>query len=149
MLVHLGIGPGELFDRLTILELKHERVGDLAKRARVAAQLGELAAAVQADGRLLVAPGSETAICIEALRRINRGLWDVEAALREHERDQQFDDTFVALARSVYRLNDERAATKARIDALFGCPTGDVKDYDPRDARAAPRREPGRLADGC
>ena len=68
------------------------------------------------------------ALCGE-LKAVNRRLWDIEDALRAHERDGRFDGVFIELARSVYRENDRRAALKRRINELTGSEIVEEKSY--------------------
>ena len=63
------------------------------------------------------------------LRRVNEQLWEIEDSIREHERQQRFDAAFIALARAVYRTNDQRADLKRRINALVGSELVEEKSY--------------------
>lgn len=105
---------GELLDKITILEIKAERIAAPAARANVARELALLGAVADP-----VLPEPELAPLVEGLRRVNRALWEIEDALRAREAEARFDDGFVQLARSVYLRNDERAALKRRINALL------------------------------
>jgi hypothetical protein len=129
------ISPGELLDKLTILRMKAARFTDPAKRMNVARELALLEATwgaeVLAAGELR---GEE-----EALARVNAALWEVEDALREREAAQRFDAEFVALARSVYRHNDERAAIKRRVNLKLGSALIEEKSY--RGAASSARSE--------
>lgn len=114
--VLVPVSPGELIDRITILEIKAERVTDPDRRANVA---DALAAHVSARDRALPAPPALDALT-DALKAVNADLWAVEDDLRACEARGDFGAGFVALARSVYRLNDRRAALKREIDLLLG-----------------------------
>lgn len=116
---------GELFDKITILEIKAEKLTAQAALANVRREL-ELLSAV-ADGQL--SPGSRLAGLTDELRAVNRALWTIEDDIREKEARQEFDDAFIALARSVYRRNDERAAIKRRINDLLGSEIVEEKSY--------------------
>lgn len=118
--------PGDVLDRLTILDLKVARIADPARRRQAAAHRDGLRQAWSSHGLPPVTTLPEHA----ELARINGRLWAVEDALRAHEQAGAFGEDFVALARSVYRLNDARAAVKASLDAQLGAPFGDVKSYD-------------------
>ncbi|HEY8120695.1 MAG TPA: DUF6165 family protein [Myxococcota bacterium] len=122
------ISPGELLDKLTILRLKSERIAEPEKRANVERELALLEAVWRAQPRAEELRAEEA-----ALVRVNAALWDVEDALRALEAEQRFDAEFVALARSVYRHNDERAALKRRVSARLGSALIEEKSY------AAPR----------
>ncbi|MBS2016742.1 MAG: hypothetical protein JST00_27910 [Deltaproteobacteria bacterium] len=120
----IAISPGELFDRLTILRIKDERITDPAKLENVRREL-ELVASLAMSLTLDRACRS----AVEALHEVNAKLWDVEDALREAERANDFGPTFVGLARSVYRLNDERASLKKRINRSLGSSLVEEKSY--------------------
>jgi hypothetical protein len=78
----------------------------------------------------------EIAADAASLAEVNRALWQIEDALRAHEARQDFGPGFIALARSVYTTNDERARLKARLNDRFGSRVVEVKSYGPR-AKAA------------
>lgn len=119
------ISVGELFDKISILELKAEAIAEPAKLANVRREL----AALDALRRRSVAPLPELDALYGELCGINRRLWRIEDELRECERAGRFDDRFVALARSVYRENDRRAAVKRRINELTGSEIVEEKAY--------------------
>jgi hypothetical protein len=125
--IPVAIAPGELLDKITILEIKAARIDDPAKLAHVR---NELAALVAARDRALAADELEPlAGLIAELRAANAALWDAEDALRRCERDGDFGADFVALARSVYRTNDQRAALKRQINELLGSELFEEKHY--------------------
>ena len=119
------ISVGELFDKISILELKERAITDPARRANVVRER----AALEAVCRREVAPTPELAALHGELRAVNRALWEVEDALRAHERDGAFGADFVELARSVYRNNDRRAHIKRRINELTGSDIVEEKSY--------------------
>lgn len=125
--VTIEVSPGELIDKITILEIKAERIADAAKLGNVLAELEVLrsarAASVAGDPRLDRLAG--------ALRQVNEALWEVEDALRDCERAGEFGPRFVGLARSVYLTNDRRAALKREINALLGSRLVEEKSYRP------------------
>lgn len=123
--LRIPISPGELLDKLTILRLKAVRIADPAKRANVARELELLEAIWRSEVPAAGGLREEEA----ALARVNAALWDVEDALREREAAARFDAEFVALARSVYRHNDERAAIKRRVNAKLGSALVEEKSY--------------------
>jgi hypothetical protein len=130
--LRVPISPGELLDKLTILRLKAARIADAEKRANVARELATLEAIWRAE----VPQRAELRGEEEALARVNAALWEVEDALREREAAGRFDGEFVALARSVYRHNDERAAIKRRVNLALGSALVEEKSY-----RGAPQRD--------
>jgi hypothetical protein len=107
---------GEVVDRLVILGIKLDHVKDGRSRTAVAA-LRDALARTWDDAGL---PPWSTLPEHAALVEVNAALWDVEDTLREHELRADFGPTFVEHARSVYRLNDRRAALKADIDRMLG-----------------------------
>jgi hypothetical protein len=118
------ISWGELLDKITILEIKRERIGGSEAQAHVVTELEMLeAVATKITAIEGVAP------LFKRLKRINTVLWDVEDAIREQEEDARFGPRFVALARSVYKTNDERAAIKREINLLLGSELIEEKSY--------------------
>ena len=126
MTIQVPVSVGELLDKLTILAIKLERIDDPAKLVNIAREHAALEAVVQAER--LRAPEGVTALEQE-LRAVNEQLWRIEDEIREHERQQRFDDGFIALARAVYRTNDQRAALKGRLNALTGSELVEEKSY--------------------
>jgi hypothetical protein len=116
---------GELIDKIAILEIKVQRLRRPEARASAARQLAALQAACAG------AASPELDRLATALRRVNLRLWDIEDAIREKEARQDFGPDFVALARSVYRSNDERARLKREIDRLLGSDLTEEKQYTP------------------
>ena len=114
--MRVEVALGDVVDRVTILRIKALRLRDEARIANVRA---ELAALEQAWGAEAL-PAMETLPQWARLVVVNEGLWDVEDALREHEGRGDFGRAFVELARSVYQLNDERAALKRQINLELG-----------------------------
>jgi hypothetical protein len=121
---------GELLDKITILQIKSERMTDAVKLANVRHELDLL---VSAADRQLVRPAGLDEL-VAALRQVNERLWDIEDAIRLREREQDFGAGFVALARSVYQANDRRAALKHRINILMGSQVVEEKSYQPYEA---------------
>lgn len=122
MLVPCSIG--DALDRLTILEIKSERIEDRDKLRHVREELKAIESAVGDMARDARLTGPRA-----ALRDVNERLWDVEDGLRARERDNDFGEAFVALARSVYALNDARADIKREVNAVTGSDLVEVKSY--------------------
>jgi hypothetical protein len=123
----LPVSWGEVFDKLTILHIKAEKLTDPAKLANVHKERQEIEKVV---GDLSRFP-AELPGLIEALKAINAELWDVEDGKRDCERRQRFDEHFIALARKVYIGNDQRAALKRQINELLGSALVEEKSYQP------------------
>ncbi|MGY6553948.1 MAG: DUF6165 family protein [Wenzhouxiangella sp.] len=124
------VSPGELLDKLTILDIKAERIGDPAKLANVQRELGLL-------GQVWNQSGLETAAVRELraqLKLVNEKLWEIEDDIRDEERAGRFGARFIELARAVYVTNDERAAIKKMINQTLGSVIVEEKSY--RDYRA-------------
>lgn len=115
---------GELIDKITILEIKSERLSNEAARNNV---LDELRALSPIAAPALRVP--EIGILKKKLREVNGAIWEIEDAIREKERVGRFDDAFVAIARSVYRRNDERAAIKRNINEALKSELIEEKGY--------------------
>lgn len=127
MTVTIDVSPGELIDKITILQIKAERLNDPEKRRLVLYELELLEARQRASVPATSAIESKT----HRLREVNAALWDIEDEIRDCERAQDFGDRFVALARAVYRTNDRRAALKREINELLGSAINEVKAYAP------------------
>ena len=125
--VKVEISPGELIDRITILEIKAARINDEAKRANIGVELSELTAArrgaVPASARLAALTGE--------LSEVNGALWDIEDEIRALEAAGDFGPAFIELARAVYKTNDRRSAIKRKINELLGSRLIDEKSYTP------------------
>ena len=123
--IEVPISPGELIDKISILEIKSERIEDPEKLKNVVYALELLRAA-----RAKSLSDSDHLARLEAeLKKANEALWDIEDAIRACESAKDFGPRFVELARSVYLTNDRRAAAKKQIDRLFGSALTDEKSY--------------------
>jgi hypothetical protein len=125
MNILIEVSPGELIDKLTILEIKLELIKDESKRASVSREYALLKSAYQTA----IAENEQLQELTGTLKRINRELWDIEDSIRDEERAQRFDSRFIELARSVYRTNDRRAAVKRQINTLLNSPIPEEKSY--------------------
>jgi hypothetical protein len=123
--VGIEVAPGELIDKITILQIKAERLQDEVKRSNVRTELALLVARRQQEIRTSAVLADLSA----RLKQINEELWDVEDAIRECERAQEFGTRFVELARAVYQKNDARCAVKRQINELLGSALREEKSY--------------------
>lgn len=123
--VSVEISPGELIDKITILEIKARRLSDPGQKFNVTTELEALVRARDASLPAIEALDDLT----DRLREINEDLWAVEDDLRGCEARGDFGPGFVALARAVYQLNDGRAAVKRRINLLLGSRLMEEKSY--------------------
>jgi hypothetical protein len=119
------ISPGELIDKITILEIKSQRMTDAVKLANVLKELGMLTETWKVYAGAAIDIDAEW----KALRDVNEQLWDIEDRIRDKERDGLFDAQFIELARAVYVTNDERAAIKKRINTRLGSALVEEKSY--------------------
>ena len=123
--IHVPISPGELLDKITILEIKAARMTDAKKVANVRHELQLLQATWSASSYAKIDINAERA----ALKEINAKLWAIEDDIRDQERAQAFDARFIELARAVYVVNDERAAVKRTINDKLGSKIVEEKSY--------------------
>lgn len=123
------ISPGELLDKISILEIKSDRIVDPDKRHNVERELDLLTGLWHATSL----ETSEITAKRTELKRINESLWDIEDAIRACERADDFGERFVELARKVYRTNDQRAGIKREINHLLGSNIVEEKSYQPYD----------------
>lgn len=123
--ISVEIAPGELLDKLTILEIKRERIEDSQKLINVGLELDVLDQARRQN----VPDSPELDALYADLKTINETLWEIEDDIRDCEREKDFGDRFVELARAVYKTNDRRAATKRAINELLGSRIVEEKSY--------------------
>jgi len=117
--------PGEVIDKITILEIKSERISDPDKLSNVRRELDALRAVCDRS----ISPSATLTALAAELRGVNEVVWDVEDEIRRCERASEFGPRFVELARSVYKKNDERAAIKRRINELLRSRIIEEKSY--------------------
>ena len=125
MTILIQVSPGELIDKMTILEVKLEHMSDPAKLANVRREHDM----IKQTFRDNVADTPALAKLIADLKATNMALWTIEDLIRDHEREGNFGESFVQLARSIYRINDERAAIKRRINVLLDSAIVEEKSY--------------------
>ena len=120
------ISAGELFDKITILEIKKEKISNKEKLIDIEKELNSLNDTV----KKFISDQSNISKHISDLKNINLKLWDIEDGKRAAERVKKFDDKFIELARNVYKLNDERAKIKLEINTTLGSNIKEVKSYE-------------------
>jgi len=119
------ISPGELIDKITILEIKREHMTDSTKLKNVEHDWTTLTAA--RDGA--VKPSAELDRLAAELKQVNERLWEIEDDIRDCERRKDFGNKFVELARGVYMNNDRRSEIKRAINQLLGSRLIEEKSY--------------------
>ena len=120
------ISAGELFDKITILEIKKEKISNKEKLIDIEKELNSLNDTV----KKFIPDQSNISKHINDLKEINLKLWDIEDGKRAAEKEKKFDDKFIELARNVYKLNDERAKIKLAINTTLGSNIKEVKSYE-------------------
>ena len=123
--VTVEIAPGELIDKITILEIKMQRITDEAKLQNVRTEWTVLTKS--RDANLPRSAGLER--LTTELKKVNEKLWIIEDDIRNYERQKDFSDEFIRLARAVYFHNDDRARLKRRINEFLGSPLIEEKSY--------------------
>ena len=119
----IDISTGELVDKVTILSIKQEKISNPEKLANVIKEYA-----------ILITPMNDAGIFVDSdefirLKDINLKLWDIEDRIRVKEVENAFDDEFISLARSVYFINDDRAAVKKEINLKYNSDLVEEKEY--------------------
>ena len=120
------ISAGELIDKITILEIKKEKISNKEKLVEVNKELNSLNDTLKKS----INDQSKIINFKNDLKNINLKLWDIEDGKRSAEKKSQFDEKFIELARSVYKFNDERAKIKLAINNALGSNIKEVKSYE-------------------
>jgi len=125
MNLKIEISPGELADKITILEIKMARISDEKKLANIKKEHGLLKAVRDQN-----IPNTEAfEVLVAALKAVNLRLWQIEDDIRACEREKDFGPSFIALARSVYQNNDQRSEIKKKINTLLNSELFEEKSY--------------------
>lgn len=126
MNVNVEISIGEFFDKITILEIKKERINNADKLVNINKELDGL------NGLLskLSFSREDVAQEVSELSKINEALWEIEDDIREKESKKVFDEEFIELARSVYITNDKRSDIKRDINIKLGSDFVEEKSYE-------------------
>ena len=120
------ISAGELIDKITILEIKKEKISNKEKLVEVDKELISLNETLKKS----IKDESKISNFKNDLKNINLKLWDIEDGKRSAEKKNQFDEKFIELARNVYKFNDERAKIKLAINNALGSNIKEVKSYE-------------------
>ena len=120
------ISAGELIDKITILEIKKEKISNKEKLVEVNKELISLTETLKKS----INDESKILSFKNDLKNINLKLWDIEDGKRSAEKNNQFDEKFIELARSVYKFNDKRAKIKLAINNALGSNIKEVKSYE-------------------
>ncbi|MGH1537741.1 MAG: DUF6165 family protein [Gammaproteobacteria bacterium] len=122
--INVPISPGELLDKITILEIKSENIENKEKLANVETELSLLSQIWENTS-----PDTDLDKLKQELKENNKALWDIEDKIRIKESNKEFDQVFIELARSVYIQNDKRADTKKKINLKLGSMIVEEKSY--------------------
>ena len=120
------ISAGELIDKITILEIKKEKINNKEKLAEIDKELISLNETLKKS----ITDESKIISFRNDLKNINLKLWDIEDGKRSAEKNNKFDEKFIELARNVYKFNDERAKIKLAINNALGSNIKEVKSYE-------------------
>ncbi len=126
MAVDIPVSWGEVFDKITILEIKSTRIEDPAKLINIRKELDILNHIASEHGNN---NSEQLDKFLDQLRQINTSLWEIEDDIRECERKGAFGPEFIKLARSVYQTNDQRSIVKRHINLLLGSALVEEKSY--------------------
>ena len=127
MEIQINISVGELIDKITILQIKKEKITNLEKVKKVSYELQLLENSLNSFEK---SKKNELENLMIELKKINQKLWKIEDDIRFLEKNKKFDDNFIELARSVYITNDERFEIKNKINKLFSSDIEEVKSYE-------------------
>lgn len=119
------ISAGELIDKMTILEIKKAKINDIKKLKDIEKELSSL----RITFKKFIPNSSKIRPLINNLKSINLKLWNIENKKRLAEKNNQFDEKFIELARNVYKNNDERAKIKLKINNILGSNIKEVKSH--------------------
>lgn len=119
-MLNVPVSVGEVLDKISILEIKSERITDAGKIKNVRTELAYL---------LVIAEAHRHPVLEAELKQVNESLWDIEDRIRIKEHLQEFDGEFIELARSVYSTNDLRADIKREINKATGSLLVEEKSY--------------------
>jgi hypothetical protein len=124
----IEIGTGEALDRLSILTVKLDKIENIEKRKNIIKEYESLMAAIVSKygGDILNEDINDD---YRQLSYVNGRLWNIEDKIREKEKESEFDEEFIALARQVYFFNDDRAILKKRINIMYNSEFIEEKSY--------------------
>lgn len=123
--IKVPTSPGELLDKITILEIKMEQISDAEKLKNIEYELAQLTQIWNEH----FSKNEDLDLLKKELRETNTNMWNIEDNIRIKESKKEFDNDFIELARSVYYQNDKRADTKKKINELLGSLLMEEKSY--------------------
>ena len=123
--IHIETSAGELLDKITILEIKKEKISDQKSLESINKERSSLESSVKKNIKI----NDEIKDLWAQLKDVNLKLWEIEDEIRLSEKNKKFDQKFIELARSVYKCNDVRSNLKLKINQLSGSNLQEVKQY--------------------
>ena len=123
--IKIDVSPGELIDKITILQIKADKIQDISKLENVNKELELLTNSLHQSVKIT----NELKLIMDQLQQVNETLWVIEDKIRLHETSQKFDTDFIELARAVYKENDKRANLKRKINNALGSELIEEKSY--------------------
>ena len=123
--IKIDVSPGELIDKITILQIKADKIQDISKLENVNKELELLTNSLHEGVKIT----NELKLIMDELQQVNETLWVIEDKIRLHEASRKFDTDFIELARSVYKENDKRANLKRKINNALGSELIEEKSY--------------------
>jgi len=130
MKIEVPVSIGELFDKVSILQIKKEKITDKKMLDLISEELSLLSKSISLIIDNNKGRENEIFLLMDKLKLINQELWDIEENKRDCERKKIFDDNFIELSRSVYKKNDKRAELKKEINLKFGSKIVEVKSHE-------------------
>ncbi|MDJ0652826.1 MAG: DUF6165 family protein [Xanthomonadales bacterium] len=124
-LINVPVSFGELIDKITILEIKSERISDQQKLVNIRHELDLL----EHTWNSSAASNADLSASRAELKSVNEALWEIEDRIRVKESEKAFDAEFIELARSVYVINDRRSVIKKDINLALGSELVEEKSY--------------------
>lgn len=129
----IEVSNGEIIDKLTILKIKLDQIKDADKLVNIQKEydyLQGIVKSIYAEFKDNHAAVKELQFLHNDLLNVNKTLWNIEDFIREHERNENFSQDFIELARSVYYTNDDRSEVKKKINILTGSLFVEEKSYE-------------------
>ena len=126
MNIEIPISTGELLDKLSILEIKKDKVKDSTKLKNINHEYDLLS---NLSKNLKEKDEKSFNSLYEEILKVNKKLWDIEDKIRILESEKRFDEEFISVARSVYFINDDRFDIKKKINETFGSNVAEEKEY--------------------
>ena len=123
--IKIDVSPGELIDKITILQIKADKIQDISKLENVNKELELLTNSLHEGVKIT----NELKLIMDELQQVNETLWVIEDKIRLHEASGKFDTDFIELARAVYKENDKRANLKRKINNILGSGLIEEKSY--------------------